>query len=177
MNNTANEIANGIKIPEETPNAKALREAKEQLILINGILERPEIKRILDNIQTSIPFLSDTDSRQLADKINKFHASSLHTAMCAAQTTPRDDFSFLIDRTKSLKDALCKIFDDVTFYIQFTRGAAKAEMDEQEERAERRYIEILLIVANAYRELTNLPVIEMPKLCVLAHQGTAQKKR
>ncbi len=177
MNNTTNEIADAIKIPQETPDAKALREAKEQLVLINGILERTEIKRILGNIHASVPFLSDTESRQLTEKINKFHASSQHTVMCAAQTTSRDDFSFLIDRTKSLKDALCKIFDDVTFYIQFSRGAAKAEMDEQEERAERRYIEILLIVANAYRELTNLPVIEMPKLCVLAHQGTAQKKR
>lgn len=162
---------------EEKLEVKVLREAKEQLDLINGILERPEMKRILDNIHATIPFLSDTDCRKMSDTINKFRAASAHTAMCAAQTTPRDDFSFLIDRTKSLKSSICEIFDDFMFYIQFTRGINTAEMDEKEERAELRYNEIIHIVANAYRELTNIPTIEMPKSRSIIHQGTPQTSK
>jgi hypothetical protein len=156
---------------EEKQEEKSLREAKERLALINGILERPEMKRIMDNIPNTIPFLSDADSEKTTDTIRKFRAASAHTAMCASKTTARDDFSFLIDRTVDLKDSICEIFDDLMFYIQFTRGVDKAEMSEKEEREELRYNEIIHIVANAYREITNLPTIEIPKLRTVVHQG------
>jgi hypothetical protein len=159
-------------MPEETQEQKSLREAKERLILINNILERPEILRILDHVQVAIPFLSDIDSEKLTVTIRKFRAASAHTTMCAHKTTSRDDFSFLIDRTANLKDSICEIFDDLMFFIQFTRGIDKTDLSEKEEREEIRYNEILHIIANVYREITNLPTIEMPRSRKIIHQGT-----
>ena len=173
MNSTEVKITNTIEIIEEIQEDKFLQEAKEQLVLITDILERPEMKRILNNIHIAIPFLSDIDNKNITDKINKLRTFSAHTTMCASNHN--DDFSFLINLTKSLKDMICKIFDDLIFFIQFTRGTYETEWNNDErEREEQRYIEIIHIVANAYREMTNLPIIEIPKRFI-AHQGAKKK--
>jgi hypothetical protein len=174
VSTTVTEIAVTNNIPAETPEEKALRESKEQLVLINAILERPEIKRILDNLHVALPFLSDTDSEEMTVKIIKFRATSIHTAKSAAETLPGDDCSFLVGRTKNLKDTICKLFDDLLFYIKYTRGIDSTALDEEQERTELRYIDICHIISNAYREMTNLPIIEMP-VRLIAPQGTQKK--
>jgi hypothetical protein len=170
--------ATKISAAMETLDEQALQESQQQLALINNILDRPEIKRILDRIQLALPFLSDADCEYLTGTITKFRASSAHAAKCAVESSERDDLLFLIDRTKDLKDAICKLFDDLMFYIQFSRGMVDTSgLDEQQERAELRYKEILHIIANAYREMTNLPIIELPKIPTIAPQGTQKKHK